>query len=145
MYRKWLNEIKLLDGVKATGESVAYPIADYEQMMLTLASANNGEFTIKVVGSYMDEQPDFSQASDKDNRWTTISVRNLEDGTNSMLNMMYSLIFVLIGVSIILAVVIIYNLGILSFTEKEYQFATLKVLGFKYKQIKKTYVRNNNN
>ena len=69
--------------------------------------------------------------------------KNLEDGMNSMLNMMYSLIAVLIGVSIILAVVIIYNLGILSFSEKEYQFATLKVLGYKYKQIKKIFIKQN--
>ncbi len=69
--------------------------------------------------------------------------KNLEDGMNSMLNMMYSLIFVLIAVSIILAVVIIYNLGIMSFTEKEYQFATLKVLGYKDKQIKKIFVKQN--
>lgn len=82
MYRKWLNEIKLLDNAAATGASKPYPMADYEQMMLTLASANNGEFTIKVVWSYMDECPDFTQASDANNRWTTISVRNLEDGTN---------------------------------------------------------------
>ena len=69
--------------------------------------------------------------------------KNLEDGMNSMLNMMYSLIYVLITVSIILAVVIIYNLGILSFSEKEYQFATLKVLGFKFKQIKKIFIKQN--
>ena len=69
--------------------------------------------------------------------------KNLEDGMNSMLNMMYSLIYVLITVSVILAVVIIYNLGILSFTEKEYQFATLKVLGFKNKQIKKIFIKQN--
>ena len=69
--------------------------------------------------------------------------KNLEDGMNSMLNMMYSLIYVLITVSVILAVVIIYNLGILSFSEKEYQFATLKVLGFKYKQIKKIFIKQN--
>jgi len=69
--------------------------------------------------------------------------KNLEDGMNSMLNMMYSLIIVLIVVSIILAVVIIYNLGILSFSEKEYQFATLKVLGYKYKQIKKIFIKQN--
>lgn len=74
---------------------------------------------------------------------TIQSKKNLEDGMNSMLNMMYSLIFVLIAVSIILAVVIIYNLGILSFTEKEYQFATLKVLGFKNKQIKKIFIKQN--
>lgn len=74
---------------------------------------------------------------------TIQTIKNLEDGMNSMLNMMYSLIALLIVVSIILAVVIIYNLGILSFTEKEYQFATLKVLGYKYKKIKKIFIKQN--
>ncbi|MBP3255575.1 MAG: ABC transporter permease [Clostridia bacterium] len=74
---------------------------------------------------------------------TIQTIKNLEDGMNSMLNMMYSLIALLIGVSIVLAIVIIYNLGILSFSEKEYQFATLKVLGFKYKNIKKIFIKQN--
>ena len=74
---------------------------------------------------------------------TIQSIDKLEDGMNSMLSMMYSLIAVLIIVSIVLAIVIIYNLGILSFTEKEYQFATLKVLGFKYKQIKSIFIKQN--
>ena len=74
---------------------------------------------------------------------TIQTVKNLEDGMNSMLNMMYSLIALLIVVSIILAIVIIYNLGIMSFSEKEYQFATLKVLGFKSKQIKKIFIKQN--
>lgn len=39
---------------------------------------------------------------------------------------------------------IIYNLGILSYTEKQYQFATLKVLGFKNKQIEKIFIKQNN-
>ena len=50
---------------------------------------------------------------------------------------------ILIAVSVILAYVIIYNLGILSFSEKQYQFATLKVLGFKNKQIKKIFIKQN--
>ena len=74
---------------------------------------------------------------------TIQSVKNLEDGMNSMLNMMYSLIVLLIVISVILAIVIIYNLGIMSFSEKEYQFATLKVLGYKYKQIKKIFIKQN--
>ena len=74
---------------------------------------------------------------------TIQTIGNLKDGMNSMLGMMYSLIAVLIGVSIILACVIIYNLGILSFSEKEYQFATLKVLGYKYKQIKNIFIKQN--
>ena len=74
---------------------------------------------------------------------TIQTIQNLKDGINSMLGMMYSLIGLLIGVSAILAVVIIYNLGVLSFSEKEYQFATLKVLGFKYKAIKKIFIKQN--
>ena len=40
--------------------------------------------------------------------------------------------------------IIIYNLGILSYTEKNYQFATLKVLGFNDKKIKKIFIKQNN-
>ena len=56
---------------------------------------------------------------------------------------MKTMITILIIVSAILGFVIIYNLGILSFTEKQYQFATLKVLGFKNKQIKKIFIKQN--
>jgi ABC-type antimicrobial peptide transport system permease subunit len=74
---------------------------------------------------------------------TIQTIQNLTDGMNSMLGMMYSLIVVLIVISAILAFVIIYNLGILSFSEKEYQFATLMVLGFKYRLIKNIFVKQN--
>ena len=62
---------------------------------------------------------------------------SLEDGMSNMLNTMQSMIILLIVVAAILGSVIIYNLGVLSFTEKQYQFATLKVLGFKDRKIKK--------
>ena len=68
----------------------------------------------------------------------------LEDGMNSMINTMKTMIILLIVVASILGGVIIYNLGILSFTEKQYQFATLKVLGFKNSKIKKIYIKQNN-
>ena len=61
-----------------------------------------------------------------------------------MLDTMKTMIVLLVVVAALLGSVIIYNLGILSFTEKQYQFATLKVLGFKDKQIKKIYVKQNN-
>lgn len=72
------------------------------------------------------------------------SVDNLESGMSNMLNTMESMIVLLIVVAAILGAVIIYNLGILSFTEKQYQFATLKVLGFKNKKIRRIYVKQNN-
>ena len=74
---------------------------------------------------------------------TIQSIKNLRNGMESMLGMMKTLIVLLIAVSAILGIVIIYNLGILSFSEKHYQFATLKVLGFKDKQIKNIFVEQN--
>jgi putative ABC transport system permease protein len=61
----------------------------------------------------------------------------------NMLSTMKSMIVLLILVAAILGTVIIYNLGIMSFSEKQYQFSTLKVLGFKDKQIRKIYVKQN--
>lgn len=61
----------------------------------------------------------------------------------SMLETTKTMVVILIVVSAILAFVIIYNLGVLSFSEKQYQFATLKVLGFKDKQIRKIFVKQN--
>ena len=65
-------------------------------------------------------------------------------GIENMISTMKSMIILIIVVAVILGVVIIYNLGVLSFTEKQYQFATLKVLGFKDKKIKKIYTKQNN-
>lgn len=74
---------------------------------------------------------------------TIKSIKNLRTGMESMLETTKTMVVILIVVSAILGFVIIYNLGILSFTEKQYQFATLKVLGFKNKQIKKIFVKQN--
>lgn len=74
---------------------------------------------------------------------TIQSIATLKQGMKSMLETTETMVVLLIVVSAILGFVIIYNLGILSFTEKQYQFATLKVLGFKDKQIKKIFVKQN--
>ena len=74
---------------------------------------------------------------------TIQSKQVLRNDMESMLNTTKTLVSILIVVSVILAYVIIYNLGILSFSEKQYQFATLKVLGFKNKQIKRIFIKQN--
>lgn len=71
-------------------------------------------------------------------------VSTLENGINNMLSTMKTMIVLIIFIAIVLGAIIIYNLGILSYTEKQYQFATLKVLGFKDKQIKKIFIKQNN-
>ncbi len=71
------------------------------------------------------------------------SINTIKDGMNNLLETTKTMISILIVVSAGLAIVIIYNLGVLSFTEQEYQFATLKVLGFKNKQIKRIFEKQN--
>ena len=71
------------------------------------------------------------------------SIRSMEKSMKSMINTMISMVFLLIGVSALLGSVIIYNLGILSFNEKHYQFATLKVLGYRNRLIQKIFVQQN--
>lgn len=56
-----------------------------------------------------------------------------------MLGMMKQMVIIIIVIAVILGVVIIYNMSILSYSEKEYQFATLSVLGFSTKQIQKVF------
>ena len=58
--------------------------------------------------------------------------------------MMKTMLVLIIGVAVLLGGIIIYNLGILSYTEKQYQFATLKVLGFDDRKIKNIFIKQNN-
>ena len=68
----------------------------------------------------------------------------LKEGMAGMLSMMKTMLVLIIVIAILLGGIIIYNLGILSYTEKQYQFSTLKVLGFKDKQIKSIFIKQNN-
>lgn len=68
----------------------------------------------------------------------------LMESMDSMLSMMKTMLTLIIGIAAVLGTIIIYNLGILSFTEKEYQFATLKVLGFSDNKIKNIFIKQNN-
>ena len=75
---------------------------------------------------------------------TIQDINSLKDGMVGMISMLKTMLVLLIVIAIILGAVIIYNMGILSYMEKQYQFATLKVLGFRDKQIKKVFIKQNN-
>ena len=63
---------------------------------------------------------------------TTDIVAGWDDLTEAMMLMVYVLI---VGAAI-LSIVVLYNLGLLSFTEKERDMATLKVMGMKTKKLR---------
>lgn len=75
--------------------------------------------------------------------YTIWNIRTLRSSMDEMMEMMYSVIYIMVGAAILMAVVVLYNLGILSFTEKQREFATLRVLGFKTKKIRKLLLSQN--
>lgn len=87
---------------------------------------------------YTDKTPE-----DDKNIELSASVEELKKGMDNMLNTMKTMLVLIIVIAVILGTIIIYNIGILSLTEKTYQFATLKVLGFKDKQIRKIFIKQN--
>ena len=87
---------------------------------------------------------DLSKTKEIKNVEVIQDIEALKDGMTSMLSMMKTMLILIISIAVLLGAIIIYNLGILSYTEKQYQFATLKVLGFKDKQIKKIFIKQNN-
>lgn len=58
------------------------------------------------------------------------SKEELKDNFNIMMEAMNILIYVLMLAAVVLAVVVLYNLGVLSFLERQRELSTLKVIGF---------------
>jgi len=87
---------------------------------------------------------DLSNVKEIKNIESIQNIDNLKEGMEGMLSMMKTMLVLIIGIAVLLGGIIIYNLGILSYSEKQYQFATLKVLGFRNKQIEKIFIKQNN-
>ena len=87
---------------------------------------------------------DLSKTKEIKNVETIQDIDSLKEGMAGMLSMMKTMLVLIISIAILLGGIVIYNLGILSYTEKQYQFATLKVLGFKDKQIENIFIKQNN-
>ena len=72
---------------------------------------------------------------------TTLS--EMKENWDEMSGSIMMMVSILIFFAILLAIVVLYNLGILSFTEIEREIATLKVLGFKTGDLRKLLLTQN--
>ncbi len=73
----------------------------------------------------------------------TESIEQSRRSITDMLETVYLLIGVLCAAAAVLAIVVLYNLGVLSFTEKERELATMKVLGFQSGTIRRLLLTQN--
>ena len=74
---------------------------------------------------------------------STSSMKGMTSSWDELTESMWLLIYILIFFASLLAVVVLYNLGLLSFTEIEREIATLKVLGFKTGALRKLLLTQN--
>lgn len=74
---------------------------------------------------------------------TANSMKDMTSSWDELTEAMWLLIYILIFFASLLAVVVLYNLGLLSFTEIEREIATLKVLGFKSGALRKLLLTQN--
>jgi len=62
---------------------------------------------------------------------------------NSFVQIMDSMVIILVVAAVILGVVVLYNLGVMSYVERSRELATLKVLGFRNRTIGKLLISQN--
>jgi putative ABC transport system permease protein len=73
----------------------------------------------------------------------TVSIVEQSENLDKMSNSVMSVIILLIIASLILGVVIQYNLGMLNYVERNREYATMKVLGFYQKEIQSITLKEN--
>ena len=117
---------------------------DPQNQNMTMTRKYLESLNIKYIPDSIYTNSDLENVKEIKNVQLIQDINSLKEGMNDMLGRMKIMLVMIIGIAVILGSIIIYNLGILSYTEKEYQFATLKVLGFKNKQIRNIFIKQNN-
>ena len=74
---------------------------------------------------------------------STTTIDKMEESWDQMTSAVMMMVYVVTIVAGALAIIVLYNLGILSFTEMEREIATLKVLGFRTNVLRKLLLTQN--
>lgn len=74
---------------------------------------------------------------------SVMTIEKMKESWDQMTTAVMMMVYVVTFVAVALAILVLYNLGILSFTEMEREIATLKVLGFKTNVLRKLLLTQN--
>lgn len=100
---------------------------------MTYDLANSLSLDYKINNIYVDNKKDSLSTNDE-----IVSLSSREElikTFDSFMEIMNLMIYALVAFSLLLAFVVLYNLGTMSYIERYRELATLKVLGFKDKKI----------
>ena len=97
------------------------------------------DYTISSI--YTDKAPDKIKSNDLISGKQDKS--QLMDTFDSFVQIMDSMVIILVIAAVILGIVVLYNLGLMSYVERSRELATLKVLGFRNRAIGKLLISQN--
>lgn len=104
-----------------------------ESIVITCGYADEIGIPYKIDSIYTDSiRSDIAEDAAIKSKQSKEDIVRSFDTVTEMMDMM---IFVLIAAALALGVVVLYNLGVMSYTERYREMATLKVVGFKDKKI----------
>ena len=112
-----------------------------ESVTMTDKLANELGIKYSVSAVYTDKSSDEISSSDlisgKQDK------RQLMDSFASFVDIMDGMVFILVIAAVILGIVVLYNLGVMSYVERSRELATLKVLGFRSRKIGRLLISQN--
>ena len=128
------------------GEDTSYtvPVAGVlrsltESVFMTEAFAARAGIDYRINTLYTNET---GIASDR-RIVNTQSRQSIIDSFDSFMEVMVMMIWLLVIAAVVLGIVVLYNLGVMSYTERYREMATLKVIGFKDRRISRLLIGQN--
>ena len=110
-----------------------------EGIFMTDAFAEKTGLTYKVSSVFTDaaEIPDDPHILNKQSK------QSIMDSFDVFMDLMNKMIWLLVIAAVILGIVVLYNLGVMSYTERYREMATLKVVGFRDSKIGRLLISQN--
>jgi putative ABC transport system permease protein len=102
-----------------------------ENVVMTDKYAEKIGYDYKISTVFTDE----TDIDSSDLIVNTQSKQSIIDSFDTFMELMVTMVALLILAAVILGIVVLYNLGVMSYTERYREMATLKVVGFKDKKI----------
>ena len=125
-------------------ESFTVPVAGVVRTMsksvvMTAACADRLGVGYSISAVFTDE----TEIAPDEHIIGTQSKRSIMDSFDTFMELMVTMVALLVLAAVVLGVVVLYNLGVMSYTERYREMATLKVVGFKDKQIGRLLIGQN--
>ncbi len=110
-----------------------------EGVFMTAAFADRTGISYTVSSVFTDETdvPEDSHILNKQSK------QSIMDSFDTFMDLMNKMIWLLVLAAVILGIVVLYNLGVMSYTERYREMATLKVVGFKDSKIGRLLISQN--